>query len=176
MSVVRFRPWAHRVEKFGALDFGSGPFLFARSAGRTTTSPKDAVRRFYAKLDEAIRTGDFDVLDGVIQLDAVDHNPDPDMELGRDGIKKGFAGLRTAMSDIRFTIEDLVAEGDKVACRVTTQATHHGPFLGFAPTGRTISYTVIDILRFSDDGKLLERWGLIDEATLRQQLSAGQPR
>ncbi|MFY2562674.1 ester cyclase [Corallococcus terminator] len=128
------------------------------------------------KLDEAIRTGDFDVLDEVIHLDAVDHNPDPDMTLGRDGIKGGFAGLRTSLTDIRFTIEDLVAEGDKVACRVTTQATHHGPFLGFAPTGRTISYTVIDILRFSDDGKLLERWGLIDEATLRTQLTGGHPR
>ncbi|TQF12757.1 ester cyclase [Myxococcus llanfairpwllgwyngyllgogerychwyrndrobwllllantysiliogogogochensis] len=138
------------------------------------TSPKDAVRRFYAKLDEAIRTGDFDILDDVIQLDAVDHNPDPDMMLGRDGIKKGFAELRTALTDIRFTIEDLVAEGDKVACRVTTQAIHHGPFMGFAATGRKISYTVMDILRFSDDGKLLERWGLIDEATLRKQLADGQ--
>ncbi|MFP2930742.1 ester cyclase [Pyxidicoccus sp. 3LG] len=59
--------------------------------------------------------------------------------------KEAFAGLRTALPDARFVIEDVVAEGDKVACCVTTHATHRGPFMDFAPTGRAISYTVLDM-------------------------------
>ncbi|QSQ19809.1 ester cyclase [Pyxidicoccus parkwayensis] len=136
------------------------------------TDSKAHARRFYAVLEEAIHTGNVALLDDVTRVDVIDHNPDPDMKPGREGIKEAFGGLRAALPDARFVIEDIVAEGDRVACRVTTRATHRGPFMGFAPTGRAISYTVIDILRFSEDGKLIERWGLVDEATLRKQLSA----
>ncbi|WP_338864652.1 ester cyclase [Myxococcus stipitatus] len=138
-----------------------------------TLPPKDAARRFYARLEEALRTGDVDVLDEVTALDAVDHQPDPGMKPGRAGIKEAFAGMCLAFSDVRFVVEDLVAEGDKVACRITTRATHRGPFLGFPATGRVVSYCVLDILRFSSEGQLLERWGLVEEGVLRQQL-AGQ--
>ncbi|QSQ13974.1 ester cyclase [Myxococcus landrumensis] len=133
--------------------------------------PKDAARRFYARLEEALRTGDVDVLDDVIAPDAIDHQPDPGMNPGRDGIKDAFAGMHLAFSDVRFGVEDLVAEGDKVACRILTRATHGGPFLGFPPTGREVSYGVLDILRFSAEGQLLERWGLVEEGALRQQLA-----
>lgn len=136
------------------------------------TDSKAHARRFYATLEEAIHTGNVALLDDVTRPDVIDHNPDPDMKPGREGIKAAFAGLRTALPDARFVIEDVISEGDKAVCRVTTRATHRGPFMGFAPTGRVISYTVIDILRFSDDGKLMERWGLVDEATLRKQLAA----
>ncbi|WP_181790759.1 ester cyclase [Myxococcus llanfairpwllgwyngyllgogerychwyrndrobwllllantysiliogogogochensis] len=132
---------------------------------------KDAARRFYPRLEEAIHSGDFSLLDDVIQHDAIDHHPDPDMKPGREGIKEAFAGLRTAFPDVRFVLEDLVAEGDKVACRVLPRATHLGPFMGFAPTGLPVAYTVLDLLRFSADGRLLERWGLVEESHLRQQLA-----
>ncbi len=138
-----------------------------------TADAKAHARRFYTTLEEAIRTGDVALLDAVLHPDVVDHNPDPDMPQGREGIKAAFAGLRAGLPDARFVIEDLIAEGDKVVCRVTARATHRGPFMGFAPTGREISYTLIDILRFSEDGRLLDRWGLIDESTLRKQLGAG---
>ncbi|MCY0997606.1 ester cyclase [Myxococcus sp. MISCRS1] len=138
-----------------------------------TLSTKDAARRLYRRLEEAIHSGDFDVVDDVIQQDAVDHHPDPDMMPGREGIKQGFAGLRAAFPDIRFELEDLVAEGDKVACRITARATHRGPFMGFAATGLPVSYTLLDLLRFSPEGRLVERWGLVEEGHLRQQL--GRP-
>ncbi|MBJ6764387.1 ester cyclase [Myxococcaceae bacterium JPH2] len=142
-------------------------------ASTVPTDPKAAARRFYATLETAIHTGNVSLLDDLLLPDVIDHNPDPNMKPGREGIKAAFAGLRAAFPDVRFQVEEVFSEGDKVACRVTTHATHRGPFLGFAATGRPIAYSVIDILRFTADGRLIERWGLVDEASLRQQLSAG---
>lgn len=62
-------------------------------------------------------------------------------------------------------------EGDKVAARITTRATHKDDFLGIAPTGKPVTETGIDILRIAD-GKIAERWGELDNLGLRQQLGA----
>jgi predicted ester cyclase len=68
-------------------------------------------------------------------------------------------------------VEDLVAEGDKVAARVTVRGTHRGAFLGLAPTGKAVTQTGIDIVRVAG-GKAVERWGSFDELGLLQQLGA----
>ena len=133
-----------------------------------------AARRFYSTLEEAVRTGNVARLDDVIAPDAVDHHPDPDMKPGREGIKEAFAGLGGVFPDLRFDIEDVLVQGDKAALRVIAHGTQRGPFLGFAPTNREISYTVIDILRFTPDGRLIERWGLVDEAAVRRQLATAR--
>ena len=74
-----------------------------------------------------------------------------------------------APPDWHITIEDQIAEGDKVVTRWTWRFTHSVPFLGAAPTGKHISWTGIDIHRL-EGGKIVERWGVYDDLGLRRQL------
>ena len=130
---------------------------------------KEAARRLYETLNRVLETGDASLLDAVMDPGVVDHHPDPGQSPGLDGIKKGFLEFRAAFPDLRFTIEDLIAEGDKVACRLSTRGTHRGTFLGVAATGRTVEQRGIDFLRFSG-GKMIERWGEFDTLRLLRRI------
>ena len=76
----------------------------------------------------------------------------------------------TAFPDIRITIEDQVAEGEKVATRWTMRGTHQGPFMGIAPTGRPVAIT--GLLSRISGGKLVEAWDRFDTMHFMQQLGA----
>jgi steroid delta-isomerase-like uncharacterized protein len=136
-----------------------------------TEDVKGVARRFYEVLNQAMRTGDLSPLDEVIAGDAIDHNPEPGMKQGLAGIKEAFGAGRAAFPDLVITVEDMFAEGDKVACRVRTRGTHRGEFRGIPATGKPVTQTGIDILRIAD-GKLAERWGQFDDLGLLQQLGA----
>jgi steroid delta-isomerase-like uncharacterized protein len=79
------------------------------------------------------------------------------------------AALRDAFPDVHITIEDQVAEGDRVVTRWTARGTHTGAFQGIPPTGKRGSMTGIDINRFAD-GKVVECWTNADDLGLLQQL------
>ena len=130
---------------------------------------KEAARRLYETLNRVLETGDVSLLDAVMDPRAVDHHPDPGQSPGLDGIKKGFLEFRAAFPDLRFTIEDLIAEGDKVACRLSTRGTHRGTFLGVPATGRDVEQRGIDLLRFSV-GRMIERWGEFDTLRLLRRI------
>ena len=83
-------------------------------------------------------------------------------------------GFFTAFPDMHVTIEDQIAEGDKVASRLTVSGTHKGDFMGMAPTGKQMMITGIDIVHIKD-GKAVERWGNLDDLGLMQQLGAIPP-
>lgn len=95
----------------------------------------------------------------------------PGIPRGRDGVKAMTAMLRSAFPDFRATIDDAVAEGDKVVIRQTWTGTHKGEFMGVPPTGKCVSFGVIDIIRMAD-GKAAEHWGQMDTMGLMQQLGA----
>lgn len=86
------------------------------------------------------------------------------------GRARGFASLRAAFPGLHYTVEDMVAEGDKVVVRFTSRGTHHGAFRGIPPTGKAIAYTGILIWRFVE-GKIAEHWAVPDLLGLLQQLS-----
>jgi steroid delta-isomerase-like uncharacterized protein len=130
---------------------------------------KADARRFYEHLNRALSSGNLSELDAVIARDAVDHNPVPGMKQGLEGIKAAFADGRVAFPDMVVTVEDVLAEGDKAACRLRLRATHRGAFQGVPPSGKVVTQTGIDILRF-EDGKLVERWGQFDDLGLLAQL------
>jgi steroid delta-isomerase-like uncharacterized protein len=130
---------------------------------------KADARRFYEHLNRAMKSGNLAELDAVIAPDAVDHNPVPGMKQGLEGIKAAFAEGRVAFPDLVVTVEDVLAEGDKAACRLRTRATHRATFLGVPATGKVVNQTGIDILRFAG-GKLVERWGQFDDLGLLAQL------
>jgi steroid delta-isomerase-like uncharacterized protein len=82
-----------------------------------------------------------------------------------------FLDLADAFPDLHITVEDLIAEGDRVVGRVTFRGTHSKDFQGMPATGKQIEMQVIDILRV-EDGKIMERWGVADNLAMMQQLGA----
>jgi predicted ester cyclase len=79
--------------------------------------------------------------------------------------------LRTAFFDLRFAIEELVAEGDIVAGRLTMSGTHEGPLMGMPPTGNAVRKDRMHFVRFRN-GKTVEDWGVRDDLGMMQQLGA----
>ncbi len=77
--------------------------------------------------------------------------------------------FRQAFPDSYFTVEDMIAEGDKVATRKTFHGTHQGEFMGIPPTGQQVSIGLIDIVRIVD-GRVVEHWAMGDNLGMMQQL------
>ncbi len=93
----------------------------------------------------------------------------PGVPAGREGVKLLTGMLHTAFPDFEATIEDLIAEDDRVVIRMTWTGTHEGEFMGIPPTGNRVSFGVFDIVRIAD-GMIVEHWGLMDNMALMQQL------
>ena len=91
--------------------------------------------------------------------------------LTRDGQRERVTGFRTAFPDIQLTLEDMFAEGDRVAFRSTIRGTHRGLFQGIAPTGKRVTVSLIDVVRI-ENGAFIEHWGGPDLWDLLQQLGA----
>jgi predicted ester cyclase len=125
-------------------------------------------------VEEVINQGRMTTIDELIAADAVDHSLPPGLPPGREGVKLFLGMIRAAFPDIHETIEDTLAEGDRVVTRSTWRGTHQGAFLGIAPTGKQVSVTGIDISRVAS-GKFVEHWQAADNLGLLQQLGVIPP-
>jgi predicted ester cyclase len=125
---------------------------------------KALMRRFY---EEVFNRGNLAILDELCASNFVDHNPFPGQAPGIEGVKQSFTAMRAAFPDMRVTVEDMLAEGDKVATHISFHATHRGEFMGMAPSGNEASARISDILRFAS-GKAVERWAVEDMSGLFQ--------
>lgn len=118
----------------------------------------DEHKRIARRFPEDVATeGRLHVLDDILADDAVDHNPLGGDERGRTAIEERMRALREAFPDFEATVEDVVAEGDLVAMRVTLRGTHEGPFMGIQPTGNSFEVQNMVFTRI-EDGKIAERW------------------
>lgn len=141
----------------------------------STESHKAVVRRYFA---EAVDQRNGDILDELCTADCVIHRPElPEPIEGLGNFKRGFA--RTLYREMTTTIEDLIAEGDRVACRLSHRAVFRGEWtsrLGrHAVAGRTVSWSAIVIFRFRE-GKIAEEWVSRDELGMLIQLGEVSPR
>ena len=91
--------------------------------------------------------------------------------LTRDGQKQLLTLFRTAFPDIQITVEEVIAEDDRIAFRSTMHGTHLGEFLGVPPTGRQVTVGLVDIIHI-ENGKFIEQWGGPDLWDLLKQLGA----
>ena len=108
-------------------------------------------------------------IDTLVSPSYVYHGPG-DMEVrGPEGFKQLINMYLTAFPDLRMTIDDLIAEGDKVVTRWTGRGTHRGDLAGIAPTGKTATVTGIIISRFAGN-KLVEDFESFDEVAMLRQL------
>lgn len=119
-----------------------------------------------------LATVDIDrLVDQLFTPDFVDHNPEPWQAPGSEGVKQYIRELNRAFPDIKFTLKDIIAEGDKVATRTVVTGTHKGDFSGIPPTGKTFSVDDFDVFRVVD-GKIVEHWGILDTHKMLVQLGA----
>ena len=125
---------------------------------------KAIARRIF---DEVASKGNLDVIDELVSPNHVYHS-DPELS-GIEGQKKLVTTYRTAFPDLILTVQDQIAEGDKVVTRFTAQGTHKGDLMGTPPTGKQVTATPISIMRFADD-KVVEEWELVDEMGMMRQL------
>ena len=105
----------------------------------------------------------------VVASDFLDYAPLPGQAPGLEGAKRKWAMYLNAIPDLRVTIEDLVAEGDKVAVRRSYEGTHQGELLGIPATGKQVRVSSISIFRLAE-GKIADSWEQWDRLGLLQQL------
>ncbi|MEO7665758.1 MAG: ester cyclase [Dehalococcoidia bacterium] len=131
----------------------------------STETSKALTRRVF---EDVLNGRNLAALDELIATDYVEHNPLPGQRTGLDGIRDRYAMVLNAFNP-HFTIEDIVAEGDRVVLRWTNSGTHVGEFLGMPPTGKSYSIPGIEIWRVKD-GRLAEHWDVVDIFGQLQQL------
>ena len=140
-------------------------------------SNESLLRRMY---DEVFSKGKLSVVDEIMDRNFVEHEPPPPgFKSGVEGLKQFIGALRTGFPDLGLAVNDLVSQGDRVWARGTITGTHKGSYMSIPPTGKRISFEVMDIVRFSG-GKAVEHWGVTDNLGLLTQLGAipapGQPK
>ena len=117
--------------------------------------------------EEVWGKGDLALIDELLGADFVDHSLPVGMDPSIAGAKRAVKGALDAFPDGQWTVEDLIAEGDKVVIRWKLQATHEHEFRGIAPGGKPVAVAGITILRIAG-GKIVERWVNWDSLALRQ--------
>ena len=127
------------------------------TASDTAVRNSEVVRRVY---DEVLNEGRLEVLDELAAPDHVEHNPFPQQSQGVEGLKQRASMVRAAFNP-HFTIEHLLADGDKVAVIWSNNGTHVGEWFGFAPTGKTVVTRGVDV-HLLRDGRLVEHWDVVD--------------
>ena len=120
-------------------------------------------------VEQVINSGNLDQADEFFTADYVDHAAPPGLPPGTVGLKAFFGMLRAAFPDLHYTLEDSIAEGDKVVQRFTTSGTMQGAFLGMPATGKSATWSEIHIVREAG-GKFVEHWANIDQLGMLQQL------
>ena len=134
----------------------------------TEQANKEIVARF---IEEFKNKANHDIVDELLAPDFVHHLADPRLPPGRDAIKLLGQSIVAGFPDVRATVEELLADGDKVIERTTARATNTGEFNGIPATGNPVTWTEIHIYRLKD-GKIAEQWSEIDLLGLLTQLGA----
>ena len=134
--------------------------------GMTASELKSRVREY---IERVWNDKDVDALDTLSSESYRRHLGPGEASLDRAAQKERLRKLQRALPDVRFHVDDLIAEGDRVVFRVTVTGTHRGEMLGVPATGRAVAFSAIDILRF-EAGKVVEHWGFGDGAALLRQL------
>jgi steroid delta-isomerase-like uncharacterized protein len=129
---------------------------------------KAVARRF---LEEVWNKGKLAVLNEIIAKDHVNSGPGtlPGLPTGPEGSKQLVTVYRNAFPDVHFTIDEQIAEGDKVVTRWSAHGTHQGELLGIPATGKSSTVTGINVDRVVN-GKIAESWGIFDQFGMMQQL------
>ena len=120
-------------------------------------------------VEELINKNNPAIANEIFAADFVNHNPQFGVTPDLEGLKLMIALLHQGFPDIHLTIEDMIAENDKVVLRIRSTGRHTGEFLGIQPTTRSIDSHQISIIRI-EEGKVRERWNVTDQLEVMRQL------
>ena len=127
---------------------------------------KAVVRRL---IEEVYNEDNLEVVDELVAPDVFNHPAVPEHQHGIDSFKHVMNWVRTFSSDVHYEIDDIIAEGDKVAVRMTQSGTHTGSVRGIPPTSKRFSVDYVHWFRLAD-GKVAELWAVRDDLSRLQQL------
>jgi predicted ester cyclase len=119
---------------------------------------KSVIRRF---VDEVQNKKNWDVYDELNDPEFVNHSAPPGIPSDREGGKIYLGAFLNAFPDCRFTVDDMIAEGDQVVTKKTFTGTHEAEFAGIPPTGKRVTLQFVDIMRVRD-GRIVEHWLSMD--------------
>ena len=159
----RDRPGAGKPQIVGVPQTGRRP----KTAGMDTTEQNK--KTVTALIDAVFTRGDLGAVDEYLAEDFINHDPPPGAPGGREGMRQAAAVFRAGFPDWHSDTGILIAEGDLVVEQFTASGTHQGEIFGVPPSGRTVSMPGINIWRLRD-GRVVERWGRLDELGLLHQL------
>jgi len=120
------------------------------------------------RLNDVWNTGNVNILDEILHPNYMIYAPFRNTT-GIEAVKESVTRMRVAMPDFYSIIEDIVAEGDRVACYIKWGGTHKGPMMNIPPTGKNVKLTQIDMYRI-ENGKVIERRVAGDRLSLLEQL------
>jgi steroid delta-isomerase-like uncharacterized protein len=126
----------------------------ARASTMTLDANKALIRRVF---EDVIPAGDAAAMRDLVAPDFMDHDPLPGQPAGAAGAEYVVSTMHGAHPDLRFSIDDLIADGDRVVIRWTLRGTNTGPMLGQPPSGQPVELAAIVIFRIAD-GRIAERW------------------
>jgi predicted SnoaL-like aldol condensation-catalyzing enzyme len=131
----------------------------------TTETSRKLAGRFY---DEVLNGRRLEVIDEIATLDYLENDPLPGQGEGREGLRGRVSALVSALEP-HFTVEDVIAEGDRVVVRWRNRGTHVATFFGIPATGMPFDIAGIDIYRVAGD-RLAEHWHVVDQLAMLTQL------
>ncbi len=131
-------------------------------------SNKRLVRR---QFEELINRKNLTIIDSDMAAGFIDHELAPGLPTGLEGVRQHISGMHQICPDLHVTIEDILAEGDRVVVRNTWQGTHSGPLFGIPPTGKRFILKGMVMWRIRD-GQICERWATLDQLGFQRQVGA----
>ena len=121
--------------------------------------------------EELLTQGDLHVADELFAPACRHHAPRP-IGGGADGMKRWVLALRRGFPDLCVIVEEEIVEGDRAAQRLTFGGTHMAALEGVPPSGRRVSWVLVELLRVGPDGRFIEHWCIWDELGLLRQIGA----
>jgi steroid delta-isomerase-like uncharacterized protein len=147
----------------------SASYMRKEMNAMSTEQNKQHIRNWFEALNQGTA---LEIIDDTYAADYVLHDPSlPEPVRGVEGIRAFMSAVVAAFPDAHYTVEDLIAEGDKVVQRCSVRGTHGGEFLGLPATGKQVAFPFMIITRF-EGGKIAEEWQMLDTLGLLQQLGA----
>jgi steroid delta-isomerase-like uncharacterized protein len=140
---------------------------------RMSTAQEAANKEMFKRFQDVTNSHEPELIsrtiDDIVDPDVRIRTPLPVESSGAQALKDVFSTLHRAFPDLEVTVEDLIAEGDKVVGRNSVSGTHRGNYMGLPPTGKPVVYNEIFIFRF-EDGRIAETWGVVDVFSQLTQL------
>jgi steroid delta-isomerase-like uncharacterized protein len=132
-----------------------------------TEEENEAIFRGY--LEEVFNQGNLELADEIFDRYVAHQLDGSTLERGPEDVKRFVGEFRSVFPDLRISIEEQIAEGDKVVNRITFRGTHQREWRGMAPTGKEVEINGINIFRFSPEGKVVESWDSYDQLRVMRQ-------